>query len=176
VAGPGDPGEDAAPTGRERPRSVADVRPAPVEVRSAVPADEDPVLALIGADAITRARVPGDWPTVGQRAGFRRIVDAADHELLVAVRDEVVVGVVQLSFLPEFARDGDRAQLETMHVAASERHRGTGRALVDDAVRRARERGCGLVQLTSGTFRPEAHDFYARLGFEPTHVGFKRQL
>lgn len=145
-------------------------------VRPAGPGDEDAVLALVGADEITRSRVPGAWPTTEQRAGFRRIVAAADHEVLVAVRGDAVVGAVQLSFLPEFARDGDRAQLETMHVAAGERRRGTGRALVDEAVARARARGCGLVQLTSGTFRPEAHRFYEELGFSPTHVGFKRPL
>lgn len=148
----------------------------PLEIRPARAEDEDAVLALVGADEITRGRVRGPWPADAQREGFRRIVAADDHDLLVAVRDGAVVGVVQLSFLPEFARDGDRAQLETMHVAASERRRGTGRALVDDAVARARTRGCGLVQLTSGTFRPDAHRFYAELGFEPTHVGFKRQL
>jgi GNAT superfamily N-acetyltransferase len=145
-------------------------------VRPARPDEEDAVLALVGADEITRSRVPGPWPSAGQRAGFRRILAADDHELLVALRGADVVGVLQLSFLPEFARDGDRAQLETMHVAEGERRRGTGRALVEDAVARARARGCGLVQLTSGTFRPDAHRFYAALGFEPTHVGFKRQL
>ena len=148
----------------------------PPEVRPARPDEEDAVLALIGADAITRGRVAGPWPADAQRRGFRKILAADDHELLVAVRDGAVVGVVQLSFLPEFARDGDRAQLETMHVVAAERRRGTGRALLDEAVARARARGCGLVQLTSGTFRPEAHRVYAALGFEPTHVGFKRQL
>lgn len=145
-------------------------------VRSAHPDEEDAVLALIGADAITRARVADPWPTDGQRAGYRRILHADEHDLLVAVRGDAVVGVVQLSFLPEFARDGDRAQLETMHVADSEQRRGVGRALVEEAVRRARRQGCGLVQLTSGTFRPDAHRFYAALGFEPTHVGFKRAL
>ncbi|MEV4422318.1 GNAT family N-acetyltransferase [Patulibacter sp. NPDC049589] len=145
-------------------------------VRPARPDEEDAVLALIGADEITRARVPGPWPTDRQRAGFRRILDADDHQLLVAVRDGTVVGVVQVSFLPEFARDGDRAQLETMHVAESEQRRGTGRALVEHAVELARDRGCGLVQLTSGTFRPDAHRFYAALGFDGSHVGFKRAL
>ncbi|WP_051471698.1 GNAT family N-acetyltransferase [Patulibacter minatonensis] len=147
-----------------------------VAIRSATLADEEAVLALIGADEITRGRVPGTWPTDGQRAGFRRIVGADDHDLVVADRDGTVVGVVQLSFLPEFARDGERAQLETMHVASSEQRRGVGRALIEHAIRRARERGCGLVQLTSGTFRPDAHRFYAAMGFEPTHVGFKLAL
>lgn len=147
-----------------------------LEVRSARPDEADQILALVGADAISRARVPGDWPTDRQRDGVRRILVAEDHDLLVAVRDGTVVGVVQLSFLPEFARDGDRAQLETMHVADTERRQGTGRALVEHAIGVAREHGCGVVQLTSGTFRPEAHRFYAALGFDGTHVGFKLQL
>jgi hypothetical protein len=33
-----------------------------------------------------------------------------------------------------------------------------------------------LVQLTSDASRTDAHRFYQRLGFEPTHVGFKLTL
>lgn len=40
----------------------------------------------------------------------------------------------------------------------------------------ARRRGATLVQLTSDTARESAHRFYERLGFRPTHVGFKLQL
>jgi hypothetical protein len=32
------------------------------------------------------------------------------------------------------------------------------------------------VQLTSNNKRPDAHRFYERLGFEPTHRGFKLRL
>jgi GNAT superfamily N-acetyltransferase len=147
-----------------------------LDLRPARPDEEDAILALVGADEITRARVPGPWPTERQREGLRRILATDDHELLVAARDGAVVGVLQLSFLHEFARDGDRAQLETVHVAEAERGRGTGRALLEFALGRARERGCGVAQLTSGSFRPGAHRFYEALGFEGTHVGFKRTL
>jgi GNAT superfamily N-acetyltransferase len=149
-----------------------------VELRPARPEDEDAVLALVGADAMTRARVTGDWPAPAQRDGFRRILAAEDHELLVAVRGDAVVGVLQLSVLPEFARDGDRGQLETIHVAESERGTGVGTALVRRAIGLARERGCGLVQLTSSKSRERdgAHRFYAALGFEASHEGFKLQL
>jgi GNAT superfamily N-acetyltransferase len=149
-----------------------------VTIRSARPDEEDAVLALVGADPMTRSRVPGDWPTATQRDGLRRILAADDHDLLVAVRGEAVVGVLQLSVLPEFARDGDRAQLETIHVAATERGRGVGAALVRHAIGLARERDCGLVQLTSSKARARdgAHRFYAGLGFEATHEGFKLLL
>jgi GNAT superfamily N-acetyltransferase len=149
-----------------------------IELRPARPDDEDAVLALVGADAMTRARVPGDWPTPAQRDGLRRILAAEDHELIVAVRGDAVVGVLQFSVLPEFARDGDRAQLETIHVAESERGTGVGSALVRHAVGLARERGCGLVQLTSSKSRQRdgAHRFYEALGFTASHEGFKLQL
>ncbi len=40
----------------------------------------------------------------------------------------------------------------------------------------ARERGCSLVQLTSNATRGDAHRFYERLGFTPSHVGFKLEI
>jgi GNAT superfamily N-acetyltransferase len=151
---------------------------AAVEFRPARPDEEDAVLALVGADPMSRARVPGAWPTDRQRDGFRRVLAAEDHELLVGVRGERVIAVLQLSYLPEFARDGDRAQLETIHVADDERGQGVGRGLVRHAIGRARDRGCGLVQLTSSKARARegAHRFYASLGFEATHEGFKLGL
>jgi GNAT superfamily N-acetyltransferase len=44
------------------------------------------------------------------------------------------------------------------------------------AIARARELGCYRVQLTSNKERPEAHRFYAALGFDPSHEGFKLML
>jgi GNAT superfamily N-acetyltransferase len=45
-----------------------------------------------------------------------------------------------------------------------------------EAIRRAREAGCVLVQLTSDTRRTRAHLFYRRLGFLQSHFGFKKDL
>ena len=53
---------------------------------------------------------------------------------------------------------------------------GSGAMLVADAVDRARSRGCYRVQLTSNLARSDAHRFYERLGFVPSHVGFKLRL
>ena len=63
-----------------------------------------------------------------------------------------------------------------MRVRADLRGQGVGAALFTWAVEEARRRGCGLVQLTTDTRRPEAHRFYERLGFTASHVGFKLQL
>jgi GNAT superfamily N-acetyltransferase len=63
-----------------------------------------------------------------------------------------------------------------VNVAAEHRSAGIGTALLEAAVQRARQAGCYRVQLTSNVLRTDAHRFYQRHGFEPTHVGFKRHL
>jgi GNAT superfamily N-acetyltransferase len=45
-----------------------------------------------------------------------------------------------------------------------------------EAIGRAREAGCRLVQLTTDKRRGDAHRFYARLGFVASHVGMKLDI
>ncbi len=97
--------------------------------------------------------------------------------LLVAEQEGRVVGTAQLSFLPGLSRRGAmRGQIEAVRVDSGVRGGGLGTRLIEECVRLARERGCVIVQLTSDASRTEAHRFYERLGFEATHVGFKRTL
>jgi GNAT superfamily N-acetyltransferase len=44
------------------------------------------------------------------------------------------------------------------------------------AIAQCRARGCARVQLTSDNSRTDAHRFWERLGFSPTHRGFKLTL
>ena len=53
---------------------------------------------------------------------------------------------------------------------------GLGSALFDWAHEYGRRRGAILAQLTSDKSRADAHRFYGRLGYEPSHEGFKRLL
>lgn len=99
------------------------------------------------------------------------------HLLVVAERHGEVVATMQLSFLPGLARRGAlRAQVEAVRVRADVRGSGLGRALLTWARGEAELRGCALVQLTSDKQRPEAHRFYARLGYTASHEGFKLEL
>ncbi|MEQ9399506.1 MAG: GNAT family N-acetyltransferase [Longimicrobiales bacterium] len=73
-------------------------------------------------------------------------------------------------------RGGWRGQIEGVRVAGSVRGRGVGRLLVEEAVRRARGRGCHLVQLTTDRRRDDALRFYESLGFVASHHGMKLHL
>lgn len=66
--------------------------------------------------------------------------------------------------------------IESVRVATTERGGGLGTQMMLWAVDQARQAGCRQVQLTSNVGRPDAHRFYERLGFVPSHVGFKLKL
>ena len=61
-------------------------------------------------------------------------------------------------------------------VRPDHRGHGLGAALFEWAIGEARRRHCALVQLTTDKSRADAHRFYERLGFEPSHEGLKLYL
>ena len=147
--------------------------------RRAASADLEAIVALLADDPFGRER-----EAVADRGVAPRYCDAfaaierdPNQLLAVAERDGLVVGVLQLSFIPGLTRSGMwRGQIEGVRVAAALRGEGIGRLFIEWAIGQCRERGCGLVQLTSDKRRPAAHRFYEALGFEATHEGYKLTL
>lgn len=91
--------------------------------------------------------------------------------------DRTVLATAQLSVLPGLSRRGaTRAQIEGVRVSAVARSIGLGTGLITWAVEHARASGADLVQLTTDASRTRAQQFYARLGFVPSHVGMKLDL
>ncbi|MFI5589132.1 GNAT family N-acetyltransferase [Amycolatopsis sp. NPDC051758] len=105
-------------------------------------------------------------------------IEADPNQLLVVVATgEQPVGTLQLTIIPGLARRGAlRGQVEAVRIHAEHRGSGLGADLMRWAIDESRRRGCALVQLTSDTSRTAAHRFYERLGFEPSHTGFKFKL
>jgi GNAT superfamily N-acetyltransferase len=52
--------------------------------------------------------------------------------------------------------------VDDLVTAEDQRSRGVGRALLDDLANRARDAGCQVLDLDSGTHRVDAHRFYMR--------------
>jgi GNAT superfamily N-acetyltransferase len=156
--------------------SARDVPPGLV-TRRATEADLERAVELIALGVVPGATSGEDLSDLTPyRAALRHVQDTSGA-VLVAEVDGEVVGVCQLIVFRHLqVRGGLCAEVESVHVHPDHRGRGIGSVLVRDAVSRARSLGCYRVQLTSNRARPEAHRFYERLGFVPSHVGFKLPL
>lgn len=146
--------------------------------RAATAADVPAVVALLADDVLGKAREnPG--PPLNPRyvAAFEAMASDPNQLLLVAVADGAVAGCLQVSFIPGLSRLGMwRGQIESVRVAAGQRGSGLGRRMIEHAIGLCRQRGCGLVQLTSDKGRADAIRFYESLGFQASHEGLKLSL
>ncbi len=98
---------------------------------------------------------------------------------LGVVRDSsgAIVATVQLTVIPGLSRGGStRLQIEGLRVAAAERGRGLGTAVVEWAHNYGRAHGAQLAQVTTDEARERARAFYDRLGYRAAHVGLKRTI
>ncbi|MFF1293015.1 MULTISPECIES: GNAT family N-acetyltransferase [unclassified Streptomyces] len=147
-----------------------------LEIRPAVAADVPAIVAMLADDPLGAQRESPDDLAPYLTALERLVADPNQH-LVVAVREDRVVGTLQLTIIPGLSRRGStRSIIEGVRVHADERGSGLGTQLIEWAVDESRRQDCQLVQLTSDVTRTDAHRFYERLGFEASHVGFKLPL
>lgn len=149
-----------------------------LELRSAEEADLPTIVALLVDDPLGACREDASEELASDyRTAFQAIAADDNHDLLVADIEGYVVGALQLSFILHLTyKGGWRAQIEGVRVAEEVRSRGVGQALFDEAIARAKRKGCHFVQLTTDRRRAEALEFYLRLGFKATHDGLKLHL
>ena len=98
------------------------------------------------------------------------------NENLVAEVDELVVGVLTTHIMNVLHRPAPVGRISALVVLASYRGAGIGQALVAAAEQLLRQKGCGLLEITSHFSREQAHNFYKRLGYEATSFRFKKEL
>lgn len=146
--------------------------------RDATPADLGFIVGLLAEDAVTATPDRPDEPHHPRYLAALAAIDAdPNQQLLVAEYDGRAAGTLQLTFIPGIARLGEtRCLIEAVHIAPDLRSRGLGSQMIRWAIEQARDRGCGVVQLTSNKKRVDAHRFYQRLGFAQSHEGFKYSL
>lgn len=151
---------------------------ADLSFRRAERADLPHIVRLLAADPLGAKRERYETPLPeSYLAAFDAIDADPNNETVVACIGEAVAGVLQITFIPGLTYLGGwRASIEGVRVDAKHRSSGLGKAMIEHAVRRARERGCHLVQLTTDKSRPEAKRFYEGLGFVASHEGMKLHL
>lgn len=146
--------------------------------RDATFADLPAVVAMLADDHLGTGREDASLPLDPRYLDALEAIQAnPDQRLIVACEEGRVVGTLQLSFLPGISKRGAwRGQIEGVRIVADRRGGGLGEQLMLWAVDQCRLKGCRTVQLTTDKRRAAAHRFYERLGFTPSHVGYKHDL
>lgn len=146
--------------------------------RRATRADLPAIVDLIADDDVNGWREkPGAPLLEGYVKAFEAIDADPNNELIIGEIDGLPVATAQITFVPSLTQQGSwRSIIEGVRVSSKVRSRGVGEKLIDHMLGLARARGCPSSQLTTSNARTRAHAFYARIGFEKTHLGFKREL
>ena len=146
--------------------------------RLATATDLVEIVRLLADDTLgaTRERFQVSLPDSYRRA-FENITQDPHQELTVVEYQGELIATFQLSIIQYLTYQGGiRAQIEAVRVKGTYRGQGIGTAVFQYAIRRAREKGAHLLQLTTDKKRPDARRFYESLGFVATHEGMKLHL
>ncbi len=143
--------------------------------RPATRNDLEFVVALLAQDNLGKTRESKSKTlSPAYVRAFEVIEKDPGNEVIVAEDGHGIAGTMQLTYIPNLTFQGaTRCQIEGVRVAERVRDQGLGRKMFDWAAIRAKEKGCGIVQLTSNKARTGALAFYEKLGYEASHVGFK---
>jgi len=151
---------------------------AAIAIRKATSADVAAIVAMLADDGLGAKREDASLPLRDEYLNAFAAIDADPNQFLAVVEhDGRIIGCMQLSFIPGLSRLGQwRGQIESVRIASDIRGGGIGRQMIEWAIEKCRERGCGLVQLTTDKSRSDALRFYQSLGFTDSHEGLKLSL
>jgi GNAT superfamily N-acetyltransferase len=146
--------------------------------RRATEADVPAIVRMLADDTLGASREALGAESLPQYLNAFHVIDADANQFLLVVDDGTeIVGTLQLTFIAGLARGGlKRGLVEAVRVASGRRGEKIGEAMFAWVLEKCRHEQCGIVQLTTDKSRTDAHRFYDRLGFEPSHVGYKMML
>jgi GNAT superfamily N-acetyltransferase len=146
--------------------------------RRATKDDLPDVIRMLADDVLGALREKqDDTLSEGYIQAFGKIDADPCQESTVAEINDEIVATFQLTFIQYLTyKGGLRAQIEAVRTKSTYRGQGIGTSVFEYAIRRAKEKGCHMIQLTSDKKRPDAIRFYESLGFRATHEGMKRKL
>lgn len=147
-----------------------------IEFRSATQDDLPDIIALLSDDILGATR---ERPELAPyQAAFAALQKEPHNDVIIGVDDTGrIVATYQLTFISGLSLGAcRRAQIESVRIASDLRGQRLGERMLADAETRARAAHCRLIQLTMNASRTDTKRFYERLGFTPSHIGFKRYL
>ncbi|GAC1321774.1 MAG: hypothetical protein NVSMB25_15930 [Thermoleophilaceae bacterium] len=106
----------------------------------------------------------------------KQVVDPNSHHMVCEDDTGTVTGFCALHFRARLNRLTEEAWIPDLIVAEAARRHGIGEALLAEAERRARDRGCHALVLESGYRRAEAHHLYRQIGMRDEGKFFRKDF
>lgn len=146
-----------------------------IRIDEAAARDLSALEALLGElfEAMEEAPEGGAQAAV---ANCRSLIADPGHIVLVARAGGDVVGLLNFTTRRTLAHARPSALIDELVVARSQRGRGIGRLLIEEAARRARALGCEELEVSTESANRQARAFYAKCGFDEEAVLLERQL
>jgi len=143
----------------------------PVHFREASKADLPDVLRLLAQPDLDDGQV---LSLAEAERVFDRMARYPDYRIVVAIRDDRIVGTFALLIMDNLGHRGaPSGVIEDVAVDPHCQGQGIGKAMVRHALRVCREKGCYKVALSSNLKRERAHAFYESLDFERHGYSFR---
>ncbi|ABS27228.1 GNAT family N-acetyltransferase [Anaeromyxobacter sp. Fw109-5] len=140
-----------------------------VAIRSATPADLERLVRLLEILFSIEADFRPD-PERQRRGLALMLAEPERRVVLVAQREDEVVGMVTAQLVVSTAEGGPSALVEDMVVESAERGRGLGRRLLLAVEAWAAARGATRLQLLADRENAPALGFYGRAGWRSTRL------
>jgi len=141
-------------------------------VRPAMAADIPALLPLLAE----LGRPQADLADARVTDVYRQHIADPDRLVLVAELGGRIVGALDGTYRTRLNWPTRELWIADLIVTESARGQGIGRALMDDAITRARQAGCHGLALESGHSRQVAHQLYQSLGFKDKGIFFVLDL
>ena len=148
------------------------------KIRKACFNDIPSIVGLLANDPLGIQRESFKDPLPQQYYTAFQEIDADKNQYLIVVEDKnKIIGTMQLTIITYLTyKGGRRGQIEGIRIDTSYRNQGIGKLMIEWAIAKSRELECHLVQLTTDKKRPDALEFYKKLGFAISHEGLKFHL
>ena len=149
-----------------------------LKLRPATVDDLPAIISMLADDHLGVGREDPSMPLHPRyQQAFAAIASNFNQHLIVMEWEGEAIGTLQLTVVPGLSRLGSpRGLIEGLRVRSDRRGYGLGTRLIAWAVEVSRRSGCATVELVAHESRGRAHHLYTRLGFKPTHVGFKLEF
>ncbi len=144
-------------------------------IRKAKIKDLEEIIKLLCDDGIARDRESSSKKYKQKYLSvFLELLESSYFDIFVMEKNNEIIGFYQIMYLPHISFKGSkRGQVESVRIRSDFRRNGFGTKLMQHAMEVAKKNGCSILQLTSNKKRKETEKFYKKLGFDPTHLGYK---